>query len=97
MVRRAACKTGRQAGKRRGRVLRVKTGYNPNSSSIGSIVFALSAKVLPATAAFGAVAGLIYAAFLRPDRRTHEPDGKDEEEPLTTPPSAQASERERAP
>jgi len=55
----------------RGRVLRVKQGYNPNSSSMGSLVFAFSAKILGFTALFGTVAGLIYASFVRRD--TDEP------------------------
>ena len=51
------------ASANKGRVLRVKYGYNPNSSSIGSIVFALPAALLGITAAFGAVAGAILAAI----------------------------------
>ncbi|MBN1676333.1 MAG: hypothetical protein JXR37_35140 [Kiritimatiellae bacterium] len=50
---------------RSGRILRLKTGYNPNSSSIGSLVFVLSVKLLAGTAAFGAVAGMICSAFMR--------------------------------
>ena len=49
---------------RKGRILRVKRGYNPNSSSMGSIVFALPSLLLGTTALFGAVAGLVASAFL---------------------------------
>lgn len=57
-----------------GRVLRVKHGYNPNSSSIGSLIYVFPAKLLGLTAGFGVIAGLIYAAFLRPAG----PDKEDE-------------------
>jgi hypothetical protein len=49
----------------KGKILRVKQGYNPNSSSIGSIVFALPAALLGITAIFGGVAGIIMAAFMK--------------------------------
>ncbi len=69
----------------RGRILRIKEGYNPNSSSIGTIVFAMPTALLWMTVAFGAVAGAISAAVmngtLRPfgqqsnsDREAREPD-----------------------
>ncbi len=47
-----------------GRILRVKQGYNPNSSSLGSIVFALPAVLLGATVGFGVLSGIIMSAFL---------------------------------
>ena len=55
----------------RGRVLRLKRGYNPNSSSIGTIVFALPGALLAGTAAFGAVAGFVAGAFLGGRARPH--------------------------
>ena len=55
----------------KGRILRVKQGYNPNSSSMGSIVFALPAALLGTTTVFGAVSGAIMAAFMK------KTDGKD--------------------
>ena len=68
----------------KGRILRVKYGYNPNSSSIGSIVYIFSAKILGAAVGFGVVASLICSAFLgRPrgsaERSDSEPDKKDTE------------------
>jgi hypothetical protein len=48
----------------KGKILRVKEGYNPNSSSMGSIVFALPAGLLGVTAAFGLAAGAISTAFM---------------------------------
>lgn len=47
-----------------GNILRVKQGYNPNSSSIGSIIFVLPAALLGITAAFGAVSGLIMSTLM---------------------------------
>ena len=68
--------------KRQGKILRVKRGYNPNSSSIGSIVFSMSAKILALSGAFGAVAAVIYSAFLRPprDRRSAETGTREPQE-----------------
>lgn len=43
-----------------GKVLRVKLGYNPNSSSIGSVV-----SILMWSAAFGAIALNVFAAIVR--------------------------------
>jgi len=48
----------------KGRILRLKLGYNPNSSSIGTIVFAMPAALLGSVVAFGAVAGLLATAVL---------------------------------
>ena len=49
---------------RRGRILRLKHGYNPNSSSIGTIVYAMPAALVGLTIAFGAAAGLISGVLL---------------------------------
>jgi len=57
----------------KGRVLRVKYGYNPNSSSMGSMVFALPAALMGLTVAFGAVAGLIFSALVRKGRQDDTP------------------------
>ncbi|MEN8126945.1 MAG: hypothetical protein ABFR90_03975 [Planctomycetota bacterium] len=48
----------------KGKILRVKQGYNPNSSSIGSIIFVLPAALLGITAAFGAVSGMIMSVLM---------------------------------
>jgi hypothetical protein len=48
-----------------GRILRVKYGYNPNSSSMGSIVFALPASLVGVTAGFGFVSSVITSAFVK--------------------------------
>jgi hypothetical protein len=49
----------------KGRILRVKQGYNPNSSSMGSIVYTLPAALLAVTVGFGAVSSIILSAFLK--------------------------------
>lgn len=52
----------------KGRILRIKRGYNPNSSSLGSeffAVFVVPAGLLAVTAGFGAVSGLIMSAFIK--------------------------------
>ncbi len=48
---------------RKGEILRVKLGYNPNSSSIGTMIFAMPVAMLSAAVAFGTVSGLIFSAF----------------------------------
>jgi hypothetical protein len=49
----------------KGKILRIKQGYNPNSSSMGSIVYALPAALLATTAGFGIVSGIIMSAFVK--------------------------------
>lgn len=61
----------------KGKLLRVKHGYNPNSSSMGSIIFALPAALLGITAGFGAVSGIIMSAFLKKDAAKAAPEEKD--------------------
>jgi hypothetical protein len=56
----------------KGKILRVKQGYNPNSSSMGSIVFSLPAALLVVTVGFGAVSGVIMSAFIKRDSKTPE-------------------------
>ena len=47
----------------KGKILRLKVGYNPNSSSIGSIVYLFSTKYLLFLASFGLVTGLVFSFF----------------------------------
>ena len=48
----------------KGKILKVKPGYNPNSSSMGSIIYSLPQIMLGLTAIFGVVSGLIIARFM---------------------------------
>ena len=73
--------SGSKRGK--GRILRVKEGYNPNSSSIGSIVFALPVSLLAVTIGFGVLSGIIAAHFLK--KAGKEKDGKHPGEPANHP------------
>jgi hypothetical protein len=52
-----------------GTILRLKLGYNPNSSSIGTIVFGMPAALAVLTVAFGTAAGVLCAALLRAKAR----------------------------
>lgn len=70
---------------RKGKILRVKMGYNPNSSSMGSVVFALPTMLLGSAVVFGGVASAIFSAFLR--------DNDAESEPETTTSSEEESEK----
>jgi len=47
----------------KGKILRVKLGYNPNSSSIGSMVYAIPTAMLGVAVGFGALSGIIVSAF----------------------------------
>jgi hypothetical protein len=58
----------------RGRVLRVKEGYNPNSSSLGSIVFSFPAALVAAPVLLAGTAAWIAARLSVPA-----PDGAKEE------------------
>jgi hypothetical protein len=49
----------------KGKILRVKPGYNPNSSSMGSIVFSFPQIMMGVTAIFGAVSGIIISRFMK--------------------------------
>lgn len=68
----------------KGRILRVKQGYNPNSSSMGSIVFALPAALLGTTTVFGAVSGAIMGAFMKKTGKSDSPrqDASEEAETI---------------
>jgi hypothetical protein len=50
---------------KKGRILKVKMGYNPNSSSMGSMIFVLPAALLGITVVFGAISGVIFSLFLK--------------------------------
>lgn len=56
--------------KLKGKILRVKRGYNPNSSSMGSIVFALPTALLGVAAGFGVVSGIILSAFMKDKKKS---------------------------
>jgi hypothetical protein len=55
---------------KKGRILRVKHGYNPNSSSMGSIVFILPASLIAVTVGFGAVSSVIMSMFMKNDSKS---------------------------
>lgn len=55
------------SGHGRGRILRLKQGYNPNSSSMGSIVFVLPVALGGITMGFGLASSIILAFFLKKD------------------------------
>ena len=50
--------------KGKGKILRVKEGYNPNSSSLGSIVFSFPAALLAVPVLFSTVAAVIITKFV---------------------------------
>lgn len=64
-----------------GRILRVKAGYNPNSSSLGTIVFAVPAAMLLAPAVYNAIAAAFTSAAQRDRPRPHGSDSQAAGEP----------------
>ena len=60
----------------KGKILRVKLGYNPNSSSIGSMVFAIPATMLGVAVGFGTLSGIIVSAFSKNSNKS-EPEKQD--------------------
>ncbi len=50
---------------RKGKILKVKHGYNPNSSSMGSLIYALPVSVMVMTGGFAVVSALILTAFAK--------------------------------
>ena len=69
---------------RKGRVLRVKTGYNPNSSSIGTVIFAIPAAMLVAPALYNAIAAAFTSATVRDRPRRHGQQSEGPEQPQDT-------------
>ncbi len=63
--------------KEKGKILRVKLGYNPNSSSMGSMVFVLPAALLAVTVGFGAISGIIMSVFIKKSDKEVQRDAAD--------------------
>ena len=69
------------AGKKaKGRILRVKQGYNPNSSSMGSIIFIFPAALLAVTVGFGMISGIIMSAFIKKSDKINKNDSAENPE-----------------
>jgi membrane protein CcdC involved in cytochrome C biogenesis len=63
---------------KKGRILKVKMGYNPNSSSMGSMIFILPAALLGVTVIFGAISGVIFSLFLKKTEKNSKKEEKSE-------------------
>lgn len=61
----------------KGKLLRLKEGYNPNSSSVGSIVFAFPAALYTLPALFGSVSAIILATKLQTNKDPKNPKEKE--------------------
>ncbi|NOR46330.1 MAG: hypothetical protein GQ534_12150 [Candidatus Delongbacteria bacterium] len=53
--------------RKKGKILRVKQGYNPNSSSMGSIIFAFPAALMGIAAGFSIISGIIMSKLVKKD------------------------------
>ncbi|MFO7900136.1 MAG: hypothetical protein R6V58_13885 [Planctomycetota bacterium] len=71
----------------KGRVLRVKEGFNPNSSSLGSIVFSIPTALMAAPVVLGAAAAWIGSGAPKPKEATATA-GPQEQEPAAAPDDA---------
>ncbi|MBF0223825.1 MAG: hypothetical protein HQK76_00095 [Desulfobacterales bacterium] len=49
----------------KGKILKVKHGYNPNSSSVGSVIFALPVALFGAAMGFGVISSIIFSYFIK--------------------------------
>jgi hypothetical protein len=49
----------------KGRILRVKEGFNPNSSSMGSIVYAMPAAAIALATALGTVSAVVGGCVIK--------------------------------
>ncbi|MBN2534287.1 MAG: hypothetical protein JXB88_15460 [Spirochaetales bacterium] len=64
----------------KGRIIKVKKGYNPNSSSIGSIIFTLPMTVITSGVCFGVISGIIYHYFMTKRKKEKGRKGNSEQE-----------------
>ncbi len=60
----------------RGRILKIKTGYNPNSSSVGADIIVFFTAGAAATVLFNTVAAIAVAAKAQEDGRLEEAQKK---------------------
>lgn len=73
-----------EEGRPAGRILRIKAGYNPNSSSLGTIIFAVPAAMLLAPALYNAIAAALTSATVRDRPRPHGRDSQTGSRPQPT-------------
>jgi len=81
----ATAPRARDAAPPRGRILRVKAGYNPNSSSLGTVVFAVPAAMLLAPAVYNAIAAALAGRAVRDRPAPHGRQDRAPAEPKTPP------------
>lgn len=65
--------------KGKGKVLRVKEGYNPNSSSLGSIVFSFPVALLAVPIVLSTAAALIAVKFTTNSEKESEEKNEEQE------------------
>ncbi|MCG8550738.1 MAG: hypothetical protein MI799_10090 [Desulfobacterales bacterium] len=61
----------------KGKLFKVKHGYNPNSSSMGSLIYALPVSMIAVTGGFAVVSALILTAFAEKLQGKSEDLGRD--------------------
>jgi len=60
----------------KGKVLRVKQGYNPNSSSLGSVVFSFPAALIAVPVLLSATAAFIFTRII--NKKTDSEENNDD-------------------
>ena len=67
---------------RKGKILRLKVGYNPNSSSIGSIIFAIPTMLFISSIIFGTATTFVFSRSVKsPTGGSQNDDEKDIKDP----------------
>ncbi len=78
-------KQTKNVNENKGRILKVKYGYNPNSSSMGSVIFALPVALFGVTVGFGVVSAMIMTFFVEHEpKEIDAPDKANENEKRNT-------------
>lgn len=67
---------------KKGKILRVKQGYNPNSSSIGSIVFAIPITMMGALLSFSVISTLIMSVLGEKKNKDKKSEGVENNEDI---------------
>jgi len=55
---------------KQGQILKIKQGYNPNSSSMGSIILTMPFVVIPALSILAVTAGIIMNSMMPEDKQS---------------------------
>jgi hypothetical protein len=75
--------------KKTGKILRIKQGYNPNSSSLGSVVFSFPTAMVALPVIFATVGALLMTKFINQNNVSSDKDEATDKEQSSPEPSKQ--------